>query len=256
MAYQVLSGHKCLFTRSEGGAGRRCAFVAGRTGIRKDGTWYTYGWDLTKNICESARQSPRGPGGGLAKCAAFAPEGRAANGVRPSQPIQWSSEYNDSELGLVYYNYRHYNPADGRWTGRDLSTNAVSMHLYSYTCNLPLHMYDIWGNFAATATAATVGLTISAPALVGVFVAVAIVGTVVYVATKRCSACPPPTQKHGQRLDCVPPSRSHYPCKGSHIHSWVFVMHQNPTTCQCYEKKRRNSNMPLVNYVARPRTVL
>ena len=29
-------------------------------GIRKDGTWYTYGWDLTKNICESARRPPKG----------------------------------------------------------------------------------------------------------------------------------------------------------------------------------------------------
>ena len=31
-----------------------------------------------------------------------------------AQPIQWSSEYNDEELGLVYYNYRHLNPHDGR----------------------------------------------------------------------------------------------------------------------------------------------
>jgi hypothetical protein len=30
-----------------------------------------------------------------------------------TQPIQWSSEFYDSELALVYYNYRHYNPVDG-----------------------------------------------------------------------------------------------------------------------------------------------
>ena len=242
MGYRVLSGLKHPFLFLEGRTGVGCAHEAPRRGIRKDGTWYTYGWDLTKNICESARRLHLGHlrqqvVRAIGQTRSVCPAGASCREAAPSQPIQWSSEYNDSELGLVYYNYRHYNPADGRWTGRDLSTNAVSMHLYSYTCNLPLHMYDIWGNFAATATAATVGLTISAPALVGVFVAVAIVGTVVYVATKRCSACPPPTQKPGQRLDCVPPSRSHYPCKGSHIHSWVFVMHQNPTTCQCYEKK-------------------
>ena len=28
------------------------------------------------------------------------------------QPVQWSSEMNDEELALVYYNYRYYNPAD------------------------------------------------------------------------------------------------------------------------------------------------
>ena len=34
-------------------------------------------------------------------------------------PYRFSSEYHDDALGLVYYNYRHYNPADGRWIGRD-----------------------------------------------------------------------------------------------------------------------------------------
>ncbi|MGN0857386.1 MAG: RHS repeat-associated core domain-containing protein [Candidatus Spyradenecus sp.] len=27
--------------------------------------------------------------------------------------------YAEDSLGLVYYNYRHYNPTDGRWLGRD-----------------------------------------------------------------------------------------------------------------------------------------
>ena len=31
----------------------------------------------------------------------------------------FSSGYHDDTLGLVYYNYRHYNPADGRWCSRD-----------------------------------------------------------------------------------------------------------------------------------------
>ncbi len=34
------------------------------------------------------------------------------------QPVQWSSEMNDAELSLIYYNYRYYNPADGRWINR------------------------------------------------------------------------------------------------------------------------------------------
>ena len=62
-------------------------------------------------------ESPRGLGGGLDKPRSeFAPQGRAGNGVPASQPIQWSSEFNDTELGLVYYNYRHYNPSDGMST--------------------------------------------------------------------------------------------------------------------------------------------
>ena len=34
-------------------------------------------------------------------------------------PFRFSSEYHDDTIGVVYYNYRHYNPMDGRWMGRD-----------------------------------------------------------------------------------------------------------------------------------------
>ena len=85
-------------------------------GIRKDGTWYTYGWDLTKNICEVF-----GSDGYIKTAYTYTPYGSVTANGNVTQPIQWSSEYNDSELGLVYYNYRHYNPADGRWIGRDPS---------------------------------------------------------------------------------------------------------------------------------------
>ncbi len=34
-------------------------------------------------------------------------------------PFRFSSEYYDSELDLVYYNYRHYSPSLGRFLSRD-----------------------------------------------------------------------------------------------------------------------------------------
>ena len=48
-----------------------------------------------------------------------------------TQPIQWSSEFYDSELALVYYNYRHYNPVDGRWIVRDAIHEALIIN-YTY----------------------------------------------------------------------------------------------------------------------------
>ena len=36
-----------------------------------------------------------------------------------TNPYRFSSEYSDDTLGMVYYNYRHYNPMDGRWLQRD-----------------------------------------------------------------------------------------------------------------------------------------
>ena len=82
--------------------------------IRKDGTWYAYGWDLTRNVTEVF-----GKAGYLRTAYTYTPYGEVTAEGDVTQPIQWSSEYNDEELGLVYYNYRHLNPRDGRWISRD-----------------------------------------------------------------------------------------------------------------------------------------
>ena len=107
-------------------------------GIRKDGTWYTYGWDLTKNICEVF-----GSDGYIKTAYTYTPYGAVTANGNVTQPIQWSSEYSDSELGLVYYNYRHYNPADGRWTGRDFISESLC--LYDYVYSSPLVFTDTLG---------------------------------------------------------------------------------------------------------------
>ncbi|MBQ8376945.1 MAG: RHS repeat-associated core domain-containing protein, partial [Akkermansia sp.] len=85
-----------------------------------------YGWDLTKNICELY-----GPSGYIRTAYTYSPYGQVTSTGDVDQPIQWSSEYNDTELGLVYYNYRHYNPVDGRWTGRDPISYFSDRNLYT-----------------------------------------------------------------------------------------------------------------------------
>ncbi len=106
--------------------------------IQKDATWYTYGWDLTKNICELY-----GNNGYIRTAYTYTPYGEvteSANSIY--QPIQWSSEYNDTELSLVYYNYRHYNPMDGRWLGRD---KELYNNLYDYVDNEIIKQIDFLG---------------------------------------------------------------------------------------------------------------
>ncbi len=73
--------------------------------IQKDGTWYTYGWDLTKNICEVFGQN-----GYIHSTYTYTPFGSVTTSGDVTQPIQWSSEYYDNELALVYYNYRTTTP--------------------------------------------------------------------------------------------------------------------------------------------------
>ena len=96
--------------------------------IRTGGTAYAYGWDLTKNICELY-----GPNGYIVNRYAYTPFGSVTQTEGSvNQPFTWSSEYHDTETGLVYYNYRYYNPHDSRWTRRDpISRSQGNRNLYS-----------------------------------------------------------------------------------------------------------------------------
>ncbi len=46
-------------------------------------------------------------------------------------PFRFSSEYYDSELDLVYYNYRHYSPSLGRFLSRDPIEEQGGLNLYA-----------------------------------------------------------------------------------------------------------------------------
>lgn len=58
-------------------------------------------------------------------------EGNAAE----LNPFRFSSEYADDELGLVYYNYRYYNPQNGRWISRDPADEQSGWNLYIFVKN-------------------------------------------------------------------------------------------------------------------------
>ncbi|MBT9449492.1 hypothetical protein ICN84_05305 [Akkermansia glycaniphila] len=62
-------------------------------------------------------------------------------------PFRFSSEYHDEDLGLVYYNYRHYNPTDGRWVSRDPIAERGGWNLYGFVGNGPTWLTDLWGLF-------------------------------------------------------------------------------------------------------------
>ncbi len=145
--------------------------------IRKDGTWYAYGIDLTKNVCELFDAA-----GAIATRYDYTPFGEVTATGNVTQPIQWSSEnrrrlvggldkhevacpagvrrrgeadeaapnqYYDSLLGLVYYNYRHYNPTDGRWISRDpiAEQGGLNLNLYGFVGNSSDYKYDNLGLF-------------------------------------------------------------------------------------------------------------
>ena len=61
-------------------------------------------------------------------------------------PFRYSCEYRDEDLGLIYYNYRHYNPRDGRWISRDPVGEDPDECLYKFVGNFVTEYVDILGN--------------------------------------------------------------------------------------------------------------
>ncbi|WP_300779238.1 RHS repeat-associated core domain-containing protein, partial [uncultured Akkermansia sp.] len=48
---------------------------------------------------------------------------------------RFSCEYMDDELGLIYYNYWHLNPHDGRWLSRDPIMEQGGWNLFAFVNN-------------------------------------------------------------------------------------------------------------------------
>ncbi len=65
--------------------------------------------------------------------------------ARTFNPFRFSSEYADDSLGLVYYNYRHYEPVSGRWLCSDPIGNTDGLNLYGYIDNQSIYSYDALG---------------------------------------------------------------------------------------------------------------
>lgn len=118
--------------------------VFNETGVYAEDLYYTH--DLLKNTTalfgiQAGRRAlyEYGPYGNILKMEDNATE---------DNPFRFSSEYTDDELGLVYYNYRYYNPNDGRWVSRDPMMERPQENLYSYVSNLTSAFIDVRGNFA------------------------------------------------------------------------------------------------------------
>ena len=108
--------------------------------IQKDGTWYTYGLDLTKNVCEVF-----GSTGYIATTYTYSPYGSVTTTGSVTQPVQWGSEIKDEYLGFTYYIYRYYNKLDCRWISRDFLSEKSDKNLYIYIRNNPSLSIDIKG---------------------------------------------------------------------------------------------------------------
>jgi len=59
--------------------------------------------------------------------------------------FRFSNEYVDDETNLVYYNYRYYNPAHGKWLSRDPIAEKGGLNLYAMINNDLVNDWDYIG---------------------------------------------------------------------------------------------------------------
>ena len=91
---------------------------------------YCYGVDFNKNVSEVFDAQ-----GTIAAAYDYSPYGAVTGTGSLVQPVQWSGEMHDEEPALAYYNYRFYNPADGRWINRDPIAEQAGWNLYAFVGN-------------------------------------------------------------------------------------------------------------------------
>jgi len=82
--------------------------------------------------------------------------------IAANNPIRFSSEQFDADLGLVYYNYRYYSPELGRWLSKDPIGEEGGLNLYLMCGNNVVNVWDVLGEEAILLV---VGLLITASLL-------------------------------------------------------------------------------------------
>ncbi len=60
-------------------------------------------------------------------------------------PFQFLTKYTDNETDLLYYGYRYYSPALGRWMSRDPIEEQGGLNLYGICGNDPVNKWDKLG---------------------------------------------------------------------------------------------------------------
>ena len=64
-------------------------------------------------------------------------------------PFHPSAKYTDAETGLLYYGYRYYQPAIGRWLSRDPIEEMDDVNILGFVCNNAIGFADATGLWKA-----------------------------------------------------------------------------------------------------------
>jgi RHS repeat-associated protein len=115
--------------------------IGGLLAVIDSGETYHYFYDGNGNVTQLVKAS----GGSIAAHYEYDPYGNAtvkSGLIADDNTIRFSSKYFDNETGLLYYGYRFYSPALGRWINRDPKGEAGGLNLYGFVGNNPVNYFD------------------------------------------------------------------------------------------------------------------
>jgi len=70
---------------------------------------------------------------------------RATGPARGTNPLRFSTKYQDDESDLLYYGRRYYKPSTGTWLSRDIIEDKDNQNLYLYANNDGVNEADFLG---------------------------------------------------------------------------------------------------------------
>jgi RHS repeat-associated protein len=70
---------------------------------------------------------------------------KSSGPMEKTNPIRFSTKYQDDETDLVYYGYRYYNPSAGGWEGKDPIGERGGLNPYGFVRNNPEKSFDPLG---------------------------------------------------------------------------------------------------------------
>jgi RHS repeat-associated protein len=120
-----------------GGAGG----IGGLLAIRERGTNYYCRTDGKGNVTEVCWSN-----GTVRASYTYAPFGALLSQTNTyNQPFRFQTKLHHARSGLVYFGYRWYDPATGRWFSRDPLEEHGGINLYAYCANNPVNFTDPLG---------------------------------------------------------------------------------------------------------------
>ena len=103
---------------------------------------HCYGYDGNGNVTTLVQAN----NGSVSANYAYGPFGEETQttgaSIAQSNPICWSSKYNDLESGLNFYGYRYYDGGTGRWISADPIGQRGGANLYGFIGNNSLNRID------------------------------------------------------------------------------------------------------------------